>query len=64
MILNSTLVDNEIQVLEDINIGMALALPDGNLIVPVIHQADKKNIVEIAERARDLQNGRRSVSSH
>jgi len=55
MILNSTLVDNEIQVLEDINIGMALALPDGNLIVPVIHQADKKNIVEIAERARDLQ---------
>jgi pyruvate dehydrogenase E2 component (dihydrolipoamide acetyltransferase) len=55
MILNSTLVDNEIQVLEDINIGMALALPDGNLIVPVIHQADKKNIVEIAGRARDLQ---------
>jgi pyruvate dehydrogenase E2 component (dihydrolipoamide acetyltransferase) len=55
MILNSTIVDNEIQVLEDINIGMALALPDGNLIVPVVHQADKKNIVQIAQRARDLQ---------
>ena len=55
MILNSTIVDNEIQVLEEINIGMALALPDGNLIVPVIHQADKKNIVEIARRAKDLQ---------
>ena len=54
-ILNSTLVENEIQVLEEINIGMALALPDGNLIVPVVHQADKKNIVEIARRARDLQ---------
>jgi pyruvate dehydrogenase E2 component (dihydrolipoamide acetyltransferase) len=55
MILNSTIVDNEIQVLEEINIGMALALPDGNLIVPVVHQADKKNIVEIARGARDLQ---------
>jgi pyruvate dehydrogenase E2 component (dihydrolipoamide acetyltransferase) len=55
MILNSTIVDNEIQVLEEINIGMALALPDGNLIVPVIHQADKKNILEIARRAKDLQ---------
>lgn len=55
MMLNSTLVDNEIQVLEDINIGMAVSLPDGNLIVPVIHQADKKNIVEIAKRAIDLQ---------
>ena len=55
MMLNSTLVDNEIQVLEDINIGMAVSLPDGNLIVPVIHQADRKNIVEIAKRAIDLQ---------
>lgn len=55
MMLNSTLMDNEIQVLEDINIGMAVSLPDGNLIVPVIHHADKKNIVEIAQRAIDLQ---------
>ena len=55
MMLNATLVDNEIQVLEDINIGMAVSLPDGNLIVPVIHHADKKSIVEIAKRAMDLQ---------
>ena len=55
MMLNATLVDNEIQILEDINIGMAVSLPDGNLIVPVIHHADKKNIVEIAQRAIDLQ---------
>ena len=54
-ILNSTLVENEIFVFEDVNIGMALALPDGNLIVPVIHQADKKNIIEIARRAIDLE---------
>jgi len=55
MMLNATLVDNEIQVLEDINIGMAVSLPDGNLIVPVIHHADKKSIVEIAQKAIDLQ---------
>lgn len=55
IILNSTLVDNEIQVLEDINVGMAVALPDGNLTVPVIHNADKKNIVDVAKRAIDIQ---------
>jgi len=55
MMLNATLVDNEIQVLEDINIGMAVSLPDGNLIVPVIHHSDRKNIVEIAQKAIDLQ---------
>jgi pyruvate dehydrogenase E2 component (dihydrolipoamide acetyltransferase) len=55
MIINSTLIENEIQVLEDINMGIAIALPDGNLIAPVIHNADKKNIVEIAKRALELQ---------
>jgi pyruvate/2-oxoglutarate dehydrogenase complex dihydrolipoamide acyltransferase (E2) component len=54
-VMNSTLVDNEIQVLADINIGMAVALPDGNLIVPVIHQADRLSLSEIAQRAADLQ---------
>ena len=55
LILNSTLVENEVLIFEDINIGMALTLPDGNLIVPVIHQADRKNIVEIAKRVSDLE---------
>jgi pyruvate dehydrogenase E2 component (dihydrolipoamide acetyltransferase) len=55
LVLNSTLVENEIYVLEEINIGMAVALPDENLIVQVIHQADKKNILEIAKKALDLQ---------
>jgi 2-oxoglutarate dehydrogenase E2 component (dihydrolipoamide succinyltransferase) len=32
-----------------------MALPDGNLIVPVIHQADQKNILEIAHRTRELE---------
>lgn len=54
IVLNSTLVENEIQVLEDINIGMAVALQNGNLIVPVIHNADRKNLIDIAQTATDL----------
>lgn len=53
--INTIIVENEIHVLDEINIGMAVALPDGNLIVPVIHAADKKNIIEIAQRAIDVQ---------
>ncbi len=37
-----------------INIGMAVALPSGNLIVPVIHDADKMNLVGITEKVNDL----------
>jgi len=38
----------------DINLGMATALPDGNLIVPVIHGADKLNLVGLATKVNDL----------
>jgi pyruvate dehydrogenase E2 component (dihydrolipoamide acetyltransferase) len=54
-IMNSTLAENEIQLLDQINIGMAVALPNGNLIVPVIHDADKKSLLEIARKAIDVQ---------
>lgn len=37
----------------DINIGMAVALPDGNLIVPVIHHADKYSLPELAKKVND-----------
>jgi 2-oxoglutarate dehydrogenase E2 component (dihydrolipoamide succinyltransferase) len=37
-----------------INIGMAVALPSGNLIVPVIHNADHYNIVGLAKKVNDL----------
>ncbi len=37
-----------------INIGMAAALPDGNLIVPVIQNADSKNLLGIAKDVNDL----------
>ena len=38
----------------NINIGMAVALPSGNLIVPVIHNADQLNLVGLTEKVNDL----------
>jgi 2-oxoglutarate dehydrogenase E2 component (dihydrolipoamide succinyltransferase) len=37
-----------------VNIGLAVALPSGNLIVPVIHNADKLNLLGITEKVNDL----------
>jgi len=39
---------------KDINIGMAVALPSGNLIVPVIKNADQYNITGLAKVVNDL----------
>ena len=37
-----------------INIGMAVALPSGNLIVPVIHNADQLNLIGLTQKVNDL----------
>ncbi len=50
-ILNSSLVDDEIRIFSDINIGMAVALENGGVLTPVVRQADKKSIVTIAQEA-------------
>lgn len=39
-----------------INLGMAAALPDGNLIVPVIRDADQLNLLGMAKKVNDLAN--------
>ncbi|MDT8402058.1 MAG: dihydrolipoamide acetyltransferase family protein [Bacteroidales bacterium] len=39
---------------KNINIGMATALPNGNLIVPVIKKADEKSIIGLAREVNDL----------
>ncbi len=39
---------------KDINIGMAVALPNGNLIVPVIHRADQYTLPQLAAKVNDL----------
>lgn len=52
-ILNSTLVGEEIRLLPDVNVGVAMATEKG-LIVPVIHQADTKSISDLAQAVTDL----------
>jgi 2-oxoglutarate dehydrogenase E2 component (dihydrolipoamide succinyltransferase) len=45
---------------KNINIGMATALPNGNLIVPVIKNADEKNLLGITKNVNDLANRARA----
>lgn len=45
---------------KNINLGMAAALPDGNLIVPVIHNADQLNLLGMAKKVNDLANRARN----
>jgi pyruvate dehydrogenase E2 component (dihydrolipoamide acetyltransferase) len=52
-IINSRIEGDQIHLLEEINIGVAIALEDG-LIVPVVHRADGKSLAEIASTLRDL----------
>lgn len=53
--LNAAFVDDGIRVFADINIGVAMALPNGNLVVPVVHGADRLTPAEIAVCLGDLQ---------
>ncbi len=41
---------------KDINVGMAVALPSGNLIVPIIRKADQLNLVGISKKVNELAN--------
>ena len=52
--INASVDGNNIIVKEDINIGMATALPSGNLIVPVVKNADTKTLKELAETVNEL----------
>lgn len=52
--VNTMLNGKEIVVKKDINVGMATALPTGNLIVPVIHNADQYNMVGLAKKVNSL----------
>ena len=45
---------------KDINIGMATALPSGNLIVPVIKNADRMNLVGLTKSVNELANNARN----
>ncbi|AEA44632.1 dihydrolipoamide acetyltransferase family protein [Fluviicola taffensis] len=52
--INVSLSGNQIIKRKDINIGMATALPSGNLIVPVIKNADRLNLTGIAKSVNQL----------
>ena len=50
--VNSTFVDEKIKVNQGINVGNATATPDG-LVVPVVFDANKKSVAEIAAETKD-----------
>lgn len=59
-LINSSLDGTNIIVKKDINIGMATALPTGNLIVPVIKNADGLNLVGLAKQVNNLADAARN----
>ncbi|MEM5565991.1 dihydrolipoamide acetyltransferase family protein [Psychroserpens sp. AS72] len=54
--INASVDGNNIIVKEDINIGMATALPSGNLIVPVVRNANAKDLKTLAANVNELAN--------
>ncbi len=59
-LINVSVDGTRIIVKKDINIGMAAALPTGNLIVPVIKGADQMNLVGLTKQVNDLANRARA----
>ena len=59
-LINCSLEGDKIIIKKDINIGMAPALPSGNLIVPVINCADQLNIVGLSKAVNGLADAARN----
>ena len=59
-LINCSLDGDKIIIKKDINIGMATALPTGNLIVPVIKGADQMNIVGLSRSVNNLADAARN----
>jgi 2-oxoglutarate dehydrogenase E2 component (dihydrolipoamide succinyltransferase) len=59
-LINCSLDGDNIIIKKDINIGMATALPTGNLIVPVIKGADQLNIVGLSKAVNNLADAARN----
>jgi 2-oxoglutarate dehydrogenase E2 component (dihydrolipoamide succinyltransferase) len=58
--LNSSIDGDKIIIKKDINIGMATALPSGNLIVPIIKGADQLNLVGLTKQVNNMANNARN----
>jgi 2-oxoglutarate dehydrogenase E2 component (dihydrolipoamide succinyltransferase) len=59
-LINSSIENDKIIIKKDINIGMATALPAGNLIVPVIRNADYLNLVGLSKQVNMLADNARN----
>jgi 2-oxoglutarate dehydrogenase E2 component (dihydrolipoamide succinyltransferase) len=59
-LINSSLDGDRIIIKKDIHIGMATALPSGNLIVPVIRNADQLNLVGLARQVNAMADNARN----
>ncbi len=59
-LINSSLDGDRIIIKKDINIGMATALPSGNLIVPVIRNADYLNLVGLSKQVNTMADNSRN----
>ncbi|MFO8021738.1 MAG: dihydrolipoamide acetyltransferase family protein [Perlabentimonas sp.] len=53
-LINSSVDGDKILIKKDVNIGLAAALPNGNLIVPVIKDADKLSLSGLSAKVNDL----------
>ena len=51
--LNSYLQNDTVMILRDVNVGVAMAVPDG-LVVPVVNSVDETSLLDIARRLREL----------
>jgi 2-oxoglutarate dehydrogenase E2 component (dihydrolipoamide succinyltransferase)/2-oxoisovalerate dehydrogenase E2 component (dihydrolipoyl transacylase) len=58
-VLNSTIDGEDIIYKEEVHVGIAVAMEDG-LVVPVIRNADRKSVLELARAAQDLSNRART----
>src|SRR5262249_16662163 len=59
-LINSSLEGDRIIIKKNINIGMATALPNGNLIVPIIKNADQLNLVGLTKQVNNLADNARN----
>ena len=59
-LVNSSVDGDKIIMKKDINVGIAVAKPDGNLIVPVIKNAEQRNLVGLTKELNRLANAARN----
>ncbi len=52
--VNASYADGKFRMHKQVNVGIAVAMPDGGLVVPVVKAADTYSLTDLAAKARDL----------